>query len=65
MIKIENTWYNESEISRMTFEEFCSIIPNKTKEFKENIYFKITGKKQEPVIEKKKFKKDISAEVKE
>lgn len=65
MKKIGNTWYNVEHISQMSFEEFCSIIPSKTKEIQENLYFQITGKKNEPVIEKKRIKKEVVEEIKE
>ena len=45
MKKIEGVWYNDTEISKMSFEDFCATIPTKTKDFQKNIYFQITGKK--------------------
>lgn len=60
MKKIEGVWYNDTEISKMNFEDFCATIPNKTKDFQKNIYFKITGKKAEIISEKKKSKKEIT-----
>ena len=59
MKKIEGVWYNDTEISKMSFEDFCTTIPTKTKDFQKNIYFKITGKKAEVISEKKKVKKEI------
>ena len=59
MKKIEGVWYNDEEISKMIFEDFCGTIPTKTKDFQKNIYFKITGKKAEIITEKKKSKKEI------
>ena len=43
----------------MSFEDFCTTIPTKTKDFQKNIYFQITGKKAEVISEKKKVKKEI------
>ena len=59
MKKIEGVWYNDTEISKMSFEDFCGTIPTKTKDFQKNIYFQITGKKAEIITEKKKSKKEI------
>ena len=59
MKKIEGVWYNDTEISKMSFEDFCTTIPTKTKDFQKNIYFQITGKKAEIITEKKKVKKEI------
>jgi hypothetical protein len=44
----------------MNFEDFCAMIPTKTKDFQKNIYFQITGKKAEIITEKKKSKKEIT-----
>ena len=60
MKKIEGVWYNDTEISKMNFEDFCATISNKTKDFQKNIYFQITGKKAEIITEKKKSKKEIT-----
>ena len=60
MKKIDGVWYNDTEISKMNFEDFCATIPNKTKDFQKNIYFQITGKKAEIISEKKKSKKEIT-----
>ena len=60
MKKINGTQYNVDAISQMTFEEFASTCADKTREYQENIYFQITGKKPEVV----KKKKDIPVEEK-
>ena len=60
MKKIDGVWYNDTEISKMNFEDFCATIPNKTKDFQKNIYFQIIGKKAEIISEKKKSKKEIT-----
>ena len=54
MKKINGTWYNVSEISRMTFEEFCSTVPDYLEEKKKNIYEQITGKQVKTESKKKK-----------
>jgi len=56
-MKIGNTWYNKDGISRMSFEEFCSIHASYSKEKQRNIYEQVTGKKAEEEKPKKEPKK--------